>query len=299
LHKPPTSQNYAIGCIAGLLGGDIGMSSRDFPEGYIESYNIPIEDIPSLYLAQLADRKANGNERIERQPGEVNENIQGYVTKNNLIEEAFNGNTWTGVSGGSSVPIAIKGVGTGNMILHSDCVVNPTDNKGQKANSSFSLGSINLNGQGSDKKGVTLEFPEIPSCGIIKVNVRCNSGKTLILQKKVNGRWGSVGVGTKYTSADGSYETYIFPVYSTEPVVLRLNSELSSNFYIFDLIATDFVYGSSTNINDISVDAAGKLVAIRYYDAKGVKLPQEPDSGFFIQQKIYDNGSVKTVKRLK
>jgi hypothetical protein len=240
LHQPPTSQNYAIGCIAGLLSGDPGMASRRFPEGYIESHNIPITDILSLYAAQLSDRKANGNIRVEVKPENIDESIKGYVSKHHLIEEGFNGTTWGSAQGGSSVPINIQGVGQGNMLLHADCVVATTDSKGQK-NGGFSLGSINLNGQGSDKKGVTLEFPEIPSCATVTVTVKCNSGKTLILQKKANGRWGAVG--ENYISADGAYESHTFVVNSTTPVTLRLNSELSSNFYIFDLLATDFVQG--------------------------------------------------------
>jgi hypothetical protein len=56
LQKPPTSQNYAIGCIAGEITGK-PISSTDFPIGYVESHNTKITEIPSLYLAQLNDRK--------------------------------------------------------------------------------------------------------------------------------------------------------------------------------------------------------------------------------------------------
>lgn len=238
LHQPPTSQNYAIGCIAYLLSGDPGMASRRFPEGYIEAHNIPVTDIVSLYAEQLTDRKTYGKARLESAPGAIDEDIKGYIIRNNLIEEGFNTTSWASAGGGSSVEIDIKDVGKGYVKLHSDCAVNTTDNKGQR-NGGFSLGYVNLNGQGSDKKGVTMELPEIPSCGTVTVKVKCNSNKTLILQKKAGGRWGTIA--GKYTSAEGDYEVFTFTVNSTGPVTLRLNSETTSAFYIYDLIVTDFV----------------------------------------------------------
>ncbi len=56
LQKPPTAQNYAIGCTAKTITGK-PVSSTDFPPGYVELQNKPIAAIPSLYLAQLNDRK--------------------------------------------------------------------------------------------------------------------------------------------------------------------------------------------------------------------------------------------------
>lgn len=59
LQKPPTSQNYAIGCTAGDITGkpvDNAGYVSDFPVGFVESTNKPVEAIPSLYLAQLNDR---------------------------------------------------------------------------------------------------------------------------------------------------------------------------------------------------------------------------------------------------
>lgn len=56
LQQPPTSQNYAIGCTAEKITGT-PISTSSFPVGYVESHNKPIAEIPSLYLAQLNDRK--------------------------------------------------------------------------------------------------------------------------------------------------------------------------------------------------------------------------------------------------
>ncbi len=56
LQKPPTAQNYAIGCTAKSITGK-PVSDTNFPIGYVELQNKPVTQIPSLYLAQLNDRK--------------------------------------------------------------------------------------------------------------------------------------------------------------------------------------------------------------------------------------------------
>ncbi|MCL2651403.1 MAG: hypothetical protein FWD60_10330 [Candidatus Azobacteroides sp.] len=56
LQKPPTAQNYAIGCTAKTITGK-PVSESNFPIGYVELQNHPVTQIPSLYLAQLNDRK--------------------------------------------------------------------------------------------------------------------------------------------------------------------------------------------------------------------------------------------------
>ncbi len=53
VEKPPTAQNYAIGC-EGNITANAG--SFDQPEGYIEGSNMPGLYPSSLYLKQLADR---------------------------------------------------------------------------------------------------------------------------------------------------------------------------------------------------------------------------------------------------
>jgi len=61
LQKPPTAQNYAIGCTAKSITGK-PVSSSDFERGYVELQNNPVTGIQSLYVAQLNDRlNASGN----------------------------------------------------------------------------------------------------------------------------------------------------------------------------------------------------------------------------------------------
>jgi hypothetical protein len=238
LHQPPTSQNYAIGCIARILSGNPGMSSRDFPEGFIEYHNIPITDIVSLYAEQLADRLANGNIRLEAAPNSIDADILGYSEQSNLIEEHFNGAIWAAASGGDSVLINILNIGTGYMHLSSAVTVNATQNNG--VSHGFSQGMINLNGADA-----MVELPKIPSCGSITVNVKCNSGKMLIVQKYVGDRWGTIA--EKYISENGDYESFTFHVNETMPVKLRLNSETTSGFNIYDLIVTDFIFNPNSS----------------------------------------------------
>ncbi|MDR2475613.1 MAG: hypothetical protein LBD45_07115 [Bacteroidales bacterium] len=59
LQKPPTAQNYAIGCTAKSITGK-PVNDSNFPIGYVELQNQPVTQIPSLYLAQLNNRKQNG-----------------------------------------------------------------------------------------------------------------------------------------------------------------------------------------------------------------------------------------------
>jgi len=58
LQKPPTSQNYAIGCTAKTITGK-PVNDSNFSIGYVEKQNKPVTEIPSLYLAQLNDRLKN------------------------------------------------------------------------------------------------------------------------------------------------------------------------------------------------------------------------------------------------
>lgn len=56
LQKPPTAQNYAIGCLAKTITGT-PISDSNFPLGYVEGKNLPGLQPSSLYEAQLAERK--------------------------------------------------------------------------------------------------------------------------------------------------------------------------------------------------------------------------------------------------
>lgn len=63
LQKPPTGQNYAIGCIAKTITGK-PINDSDFPIGYIELQNNPVSEIPFLYIAQLNNRTNSNNTGI-------------------------------------------------------------------------------------------------------------------------------------------------------------------------------------------------------------------------------------------
>ena len=56
IQKPPTAQNYAIGCFGKNVTGISPPASFDDPEGYIEGTNKDSLNPRSLYLAQLHDR---------------------------------------------------------------------------------------------------------------------------------------------------------------------------------------------------------------------------------------------------
>ncbi|NDW09654.1 T9SS type A sorting domain-containing protein [Dysgonomonas sp. 520] len=56
LQKPPTAQNYAIGCTAKSITGK-PVNNSNFPVGYVELQNKPVSKIPSLYEAQLEHRQ--------------------------------------------------------------------------------------------------------------------------------------------------------------------------------------------------------------------------------------------------
>lgn len=64
LQKPPTAQNYAIGCTAKRITGN-PVSASNFTIGYVERQNNPVTEIPSLYLAQLNHRLNNPSSLIE------------------------------------------------------------------------------------------------------------------------------------------------------------------------------------------------------------------------------------------
>lgn len=56
VQKPPTGQNYAIGCFGANVAGVSPPAPMDEPEGYIEGSNRPELKPRSLYYAQLEDR---------------------------------------------------------------------------------------------------------------------------------------------------------------------------------------------------------------------------------------------------
>ena len=58
LQKPPTAQNYAIGCFAKTITGN-PISASNFTRGFVEGQNIAGIQPVSLYEAQLAARSTN------------------------------------------------------------------------------------------------------------------------------------------------------------------------------------------------------------------------------------------------
>lgn len=75
IQKPPTAQNYAIGCIGVVTGA--GPFSQ--PQGYIEGTNSSGLNPPSLYKAQLAER-LSGTTGVDRSELSTPENM--YLEQN-------------------------------------------------------------------------------------------------------------------------------------------------------------------------------------------------------------------------
>jgi hypothetical protein len=77
IQKPPTAQNYAIGCMAGKVSG-LKVDGALFvqPEGYIEGTNREGLNPSSLYIAQLNERRNYTSVQSEKQtlPSEFNLN---------------------------------------------------------------------------------------------------------------------------------------------------------------------------------------------------------------------------------
>jgi len=59
IQKPPTAQNYAIGCSAKLISGKTPNAPFSQPEGYIDGTNFSGINPKSLYVAQLNERLNN------------------------------------------------------------------------------------------------------------------------------------------------------------------------------------------------------------------------------------------------
>lgn len=59
IQKPPTAQNYAIGCSASIISGKTPYAPFNQPEGYIDGTNFSGINPKSLYAAQLNERLNN------------------------------------------------------------------------------------------------------------------------------------------------------------------------------------------------------------------------------------------------
>lgn len=75
VQKPPTAQNYAIGCFAKNVVGVKPPAPFDEPEGYIEGTNRAGLQPPSLYLAQLSERLNGQSEMIPENPKNLPDNF--------------------------------------------------------------------------------------------------------------------------------------------------------------------------------------------------------------------------------
>jgi len=65
VQKPPTAQNYAIGCFGANITGQKPPASFDESEGYIEGMNVAGLEPRSLYLAQLEERRPEAVNIVE------------------------------------------------------------------------------------------------------------------------------------------------------------------------------------------------------------------------------------------
>ncbi len=68
VQKPPTAQNYAIGCKGNRVTGLLPYAEFDEPEGYIEGTNQPGLSPSSLYLAQLEERMTATGIEVQNEP---------------------------------------------------------------------------------------------------------------------------------------------------------------------------------------------------------------------------------------
>jgi len=73
VQKPPTAQNYAIGCFGANITGTNSPSLFDEPEGYIEGANVAGLEPQSLYLAQLEERRRKVNVNVSGNQNIFNE----------------------------------------------------------------------------------------------------------------------------------------------------------------------------------------------------------------------------------
>jgi len=119
LQKPPTSQNYAIGCTAKSITGK-PVNNSDFPVGYVELQNSPVVQIPSLYLAQLNDRLNSGTgievrEGIDKPYSLENSSdgiirilfsVKSYSTKRVYLYNLQGQNTYSTLTGDSGLEIS-------------------------------------------------------------------------------------------------------------------------------------------------------------------------------------------------
>ncbi len=90
IQKPPTAQNYAVGCSAGMVTGLISQGAPfDYPQGYIEGTNQSGLTPSSLYEAQVSERLSTN----EVPPAPSNLKATAYssrIIELNWLDNSFN-----------------------------------------------------------------------------------------------------------------------------------------------------------------------------------------------------------------
>lgn len=102
LQKPPTAQNYAIGCHAKKLTGK-PVNASDFPIGYVEGQNTDGLEPASLYLAQLLQRHADDTPTAASPTADFPRIVSLYTVDGRLLAQ------WTEHSAGETFSFPIHG----------------------------------------------------------------------------------------------------------------------------------------------------------------------------------------------
>ncbi len=230
--------------------------------------------------------------------GESQDDGGTYVSKE-IIHENFQ--NWPAqASNGNYTQSISVGTATGNVVM-ANCIIEPE--KEYAAASPSSTGRLTLQKSNGTGGAGAVEFPEVSSCGSIKLNLNSGSlGKSLTLQKKSGDTWVELKTFTLSSTAAEEGKTscvagnYEYEVKSATPVTLRVINPTTSTIYIWEAWVTDYIKTSTYN-KQASTDK-GNVISTRYYTLTGVRV-QEPASGIFIQQSIYENGAVETIKIMK
>lgn len=221
-------------------------------------------------------------------------------TSKEIIHEQFNTTFNSNVSGWGvdgkttgvfTIPVVGATNGIGTMTL-TDCAVSTTATQ----TGASSEGRIRI--ESTDYLTASIELPEISSCGKFSFNANAGSatGKSFTLQKKDGEGWNNL----KTFDVTDSPTTYDFDVNSTIAVTLRIITKQNGAKNIYEIWVTDYVEdpGGGTDIQS-ATSSKGEIVFTRYFNLNGVELSVKPDTGFFIERVVYENGSVEARKVIR